>query len=710
MRRSLSTFLTGVLIASTAPLAAGSVLAATSPGTATTTTATPPSAVNGLTIRAVTAARDGGMYFAYQNASGDNYTMVKQKADKSYDQTFGTNGTITIPGIALSNQNRRVVILSDLNDKWWVLSTSSSNTGDLAVVSHGSPTGVSVQKTLTKPELATQCLAGSPTSTATDWFISVNFLYAKRSNGAWLALNCTGAIGNQGVAPFNAVTLLALKNDVMIDPAFTPISLVSPHGSTAECHTASLVSDPTGSPSSPELWVLRLQHTNKDNGGFCDNNQNLTAPKVTGYDTLRINSAGAISRTDFASAGDSTDSRFSMRLDPGGRPLLVGTALSDNTKLIVARIKTDGTLDTSAGTNGFTTISLGSSPAGAISVSASVNGIITSPNTVYISVLLMDQSQSTNMITCSDSTSVTFGYRAMVLSYSNGLATTFGTNGIGDRVTQTVPISTLCSFRFGGSSVSTTGSPRMAYGVGANLFLVEWARPSDATGGSDGGTGTGGFTNDTGGAPSRGEGGSVGRTDTKVYSRRLPTNTQVDTTLNVLTKKASRTEMLLTRTPKVCVALTQSVVLVETGTCRVEVVDRASRNVVRSLSTRVREAEATVGTTVNGQDAVRFSAVSTRLSASARAQIAELATTAADAKRVILIGHTALLTENTVSNNRIALQRAARVKAELQKQFKAAGVKVPISIVSVGSQAPITTKKTESRQSTNRRVEVYLVP
>jgi outer membrane protein OmpA-like peptidoglycan-associated protein len=184
----------------------------------------------------------------------------------------------------------------------------------------------------------------------------------------------------------------------------------------------------------------------------------------------------------------------------------------------------------------------------------------------------------------------------------------------------------------------------------------------------------------------------------------------VDTTLNVLNKKASKTQMLRTRTPKVCVNLTQSVVLVKAGTCRLEVLDKSTKRVVRRLSTRVRTDETTAGTTVNGQDAISFQRISTRLSASARAQVAELATTAAEAKRVILIGHTALLTENNVSNNRIALQRAARVKAALRAEFKKAGVKVPISIVSVGSQAPISTKKSESRQTVNRRVEVYLIP
>ena len=298
----------------------------------------------------------------------------------------------------------------------------------------------------------------------------------------------------------------------------------------------------------------------------------------------------------------------------------------------------------------------------------------------------------------------------MVLSFSKGLATTFGTSGIGDRVTQTVPISANCTFRLGGVSVSTTGTPRMAYGVGADLFLVEWARPSDATGGSEGGTGTGGFTNDTGGAPSRGEGGGIGRTDTKVYSRKLPTQVQTETTLNVLTKKMSRTQTLRSRTPKICVTLTQSVVMVKKGTCTIQVVDKATKNTVRTLSTKVRTADTEIGTTVTGEDPILFSRASTRLSAAARTQVTELAANASSAKRIILVGHAATLTEARASNNFISLQRAARVKAALQAEFKNAGVSVPISIVSLGSSAPLTTKSSESAQARNRRVNVYIVP
>lgn len=368
------------------------------------------------------------------------------------------------------------------------------------------------------------------------------------------------------------------------------------------------------------------------------------------------------------------------------------------------RLLPDGTFDPSNGTNGIKEMS--SLPrtvevnGTTINMNYSISGYATTATGI-----LFTGFASASTFNCagsppySNSTTTLYPY---YVSPENGLLTSFGTNGLGDGVTLENLGSDSCSSAgiARASFVNSSGQHQLfaqlrAIGSqSAGLAMTTWQRAEGVTGGGEG----------------VGAVGATGRTDTKVYSRRLPTTTQVDTTLNVLTKKASRTEMLRSRTPKVCVALTQSIVLVKTGTCTVQIVDRATKNVVRSLSTRVRDTESTVGTTVSSEDTIRFNRVSTRLSASARAQIAELATTAAEAQRVILIGHTALLTENTVSNNRIALQRAARVKAELQKQFKAAGVKVPISIVSMGSQAPISTKKSESRQSVNRRVEVYLIP
>jgi outer membrane protein OmpA-like peptidoglycan-associated protein len=689
----------------------GPISAAVSPGTATVTTPTPPTSVSGLTIRGVTSARDGGIYFAYENSSGDDYTLVKQQADKTYDQTFGTNGAITIPGMLVTSQ-RRVAVMSDLNNKWWSVASSGGLTGDLAKVSVGGPTGLASQKTFSSAELSPLCATAFPGSTAISWSVSFNSVLAKRNGGAWGSLSCTGR-GNFSVSvePTNALALFALKEDLTIDSTIAAIGLVAANGSTAACHGMSgLVSDPTGAATSPEVWVLRFQHTNIDRNGLCESNRDLTAAKITGYDVMRISSTGTISRTDIASPGDDVDSLFSMRLDPGGRPLLVGTALSDNTKLVMARIKTDGSLDTSSGTNGFTTLSVGALPTGAVSMRGSVMGIITAKDTVYVSIMLSDQSQ--DLMFCADSTPVTYGYRVMIVSYAKGIATTFGTNGVGERVSHTVPFSDNCSFRSGGSSVANSGTPRVAYKTGSDLFLAEWARPSDATGGSDGGTGTGGYTTDTGGAPSRGEGGeaSASRTDNKVYSRKLPTTTQEGTALKVLTKKASRTQMLRSTTPKICVTLTESVVLVDEGRCRVQIVNKSDRRVVRSLSTRVKSDDVQAGTTVEVEDAIPFAQVSTRLSKSAREQVVELAESAATAKRIILVGHTALLTEATVSNNFISLQRAAAVKAALQAEFKKAGVNVPISITALGSRAPLTTRSSEAAQSRNRRVDIYVMP
>jgi outer membrane protein OmpA-like peptidoglycan-associated protein len=402
-------------------------------------------------------------------------------------------------------------------------------------------------------------------------------------------------------------------------------------------------------------------------------------------------------------------------IDPQGRwnSVLRGSApgmTPQPTDTFFVRLTKTGEFDTTMGPNGMKNIQ-STVPAtvdvngSSIRLNYSIMGFATTNTEVLYTGFVSTsnpQSWSCN-VNGTISTQVTRTFYPYYLTPDNGLVTSFGTNGLGEPVTIVIPAGSSCDTATLSVQYITSKGQHALFAatelVGSQPSGLMLARFGTAPGVTGGGDGAGEVV-----------GASSGRTDTKVYSRKLPVRTQVDTTLNVLTKKASRTQMLRTRTPKVCVALTQSVVLVKTGTCRVQIVDRATRNVVRSLSTRVRSTDATVGTTVNGQDAIRFSRVSTRLSASARAQIAELATTAAEAKRVILIGHTALLTENTVSNNRIALQRAARVKAELQKQFTAAGVKVPISIVSVGSQAPISTKKSEARQSTNRRVEVYLVP
>lgn len=537
----------------------------------------------------------------------------------------------------------------------------------------------------------------TPPTSVTDFRTSV--VTALGIQGTSLAVDNT--FGTNGVAVlFNDVSLCGNSN-----PSFSFNS-----GIASNASTAMFVPYSTNTYSRSNVVPSFLQNQGVTSYSGCDGGITARTVRLT---SLQAN--GVVKNTTVFTTGvDFFLNRWII--DPQGRwnttvtPFIMGPQSAQTTLFI--RLNPDGSPDTTIGNLGIkemtmlpTTVSVNGTT---IQMRYSLLGLATTATGILFTGFA---SASTAFAGCGGQTppnTATTSY-PFYLTLESGLLATFGTNGLGDGVAIEILGSDSCGLRLAQTPYINTKGQHVLFAetraIGsqtAGLFAATWNATDGVTGG---GEGLGAIAPAVAPEPS-------GRTDTKVYSRKLPTTAQVDTSLNVLTKKASTTQMLRTRTPKVCVALTQSVVLVETGTCRVDIVDRASKSTVRSLSTQVRTTDATVGTTVKGQDAVRFSRISTRLSANARTQVAEIATAAVEgkAKRVILIGHTALLTENTVSNNRIALQRAARVKAELQKLFKAAGVKVPISIVSIGSQAPITTKKTESRQTENRRVEIYLVP
>ena len=337
-----------------------------------------------------------------------------------------------------------------------------------------------------------------------------------------------------------------------------------------------------------------------------------------------------------------------------------------------------------------------------VRMSYSVSGFATTATGILFTGFATATSPSTtctNGVASADSTTFVYPF---YLTMESGLLSSYGTNGLGDAVPienlRTDSCSTVTIART--SFINAKGQhmyfaeTRALGAQPAGLMMATWNAATGVTGGGDGG----------------GAVGTMSRTDNKVYSRKLPTTTQEGTALKVLTKKTSRTQMLRSTTPKICVTLTESVVLVDEGRCNVQIVNKEDRRVVRSLSTRVRSTDVEVGTTVEVEDAISFARVSTRLSKAAQEQVAELAESAATAKRIILVGHTALLTEATVSNNFISLQRAAAVKAALQAEFKKAGVNVPISITALGSRAPLTTRSSEAAQSRNRRVDVYVMP
>jgi outer membrane protein OmpA-like peptidoglycan-associated protein len=640
------------------------------------------------------------MYFAYQNATGDNYSMVKQKADKTFDTTFGTAEVVTVPGapLPMGGGNRRMSIVSDLDNKWWTVSSASGGTGNIAAVATGGATGQpTAQANFTFATLAATCAAALPAYSPSSWLIGTVNLFAKRTSGVWMTFFCSG----NASAPANAMVLVALKNDLSIDTSIPSVALTEAQGSSAQCRTAGVISDPTGPAGSPEIWVSRQEHTKLDQMGTCFFPS--AASDVSGYDILRISSTGVVTRTAVASAGDAFDARFSLRLDAGGRPLMVGASYADTSKLVMARLKTDGTLDTSVFASGFTSLPIGAAPAGATTVNATIMGIITSAEKVYISVLLTDQEKSS--FSCNATTPLAFGYRTAVLSYANGYTATFGTNGVSDRVTFNAPEKAICTFLSGGSSVANTGSPRIAYTNGTSLFYTEWQRPSDATGGSEGGTGTGGYTKDTGGAPSSGESSGATRTDKKIY-KKLPTTVQADTALKVLSAKDAKTLDIRTTTPRICVALTTSVLMVNNGRCIVRIIDEDTKKVLRTMTTTVKAAEVEAGSLLTTDEPIMFKMASARLSKAAQDQITELAKAAENASRVVVIGHSASLGDVSAYSYAISRDRANAVRAALVK----AGVKATIEIVTLSYSQPISTKKSETSQAKNRRAEVYIFP
>jgi outer membrane protein OmpA-like peptidoglycan-associated protein len=199
---------------------------------------------------------------------------------------------------------------------------------------------------------------------------------------------------------------------------------------------------------------------------------------------------------------------------------------------------------------------------------------------------------------------------------------------------------------------------------------------------------------------------AAGRVDKKVYSTKLPVATQADSALTVLTAKQAEDLDIRTNTPKICIALTTSVVMVNPGRCTVRIIDEDTKKVIRTMTTIVKKTEVEDGTTLTTDEPIYFRQASTRLSKNALAQVAELAEAAKDAARVVVIGHSAALGEVSQYSYAISRNRANAVKAALVK----AGVKATIEIVAMSYSQPEKTAKTEKAQALNRRAEVYIFP
>ena len=426
-------------------------------------------------------------------------------------------------------------------------------------------------------------------------------------------------------------------------------------------------------------------------------------------------------------------------IDPAGRWVTLAQSSSSSpggsvtTRTFVAIRVKDGKGDATFGTNGQKTLSLASTvTVGGVSfpMNYSLSGMITTQDEVFFSGTSSrtTTASGSSSFYCAAGTTITSEVRPFVFSMKTGdIVKTYGTDGLGAPATTQYDSADFCG-NFGSTGwVDSKGRftlLRVRPAIGsqtAGTFAYTWETIAGATGGSDGGTGTGGATKDTGGAAFAGEkpfsaalaaapaaGGSLtvaGRVDTTVYAK-APAKVEVNSAVAVLKPSEADDLDLVTVTPKVCIALTTSVVFTGTGRCTVRILDEETRRVVRSFSTTVTSADTEVGTVLTTDKPIMFGQVKTTLSATARAQVKELAAAATGAGRILILGHSASLYGNEVSNQRISLERAAAVKRALV----AAGVKNPISIVAMGSKDMVNTGKTEAQQALNRRVEVFIYP
>ena len=387
----------------------------------------------------------------------------------------------------------------------------------------------------------------------------------------------------------------------------------------------------------------------------------------------------------------------------------------------------NGVLDTSLGASGQKTLSnLPSSiTVGGTSVgmSYSISGVANIATDSYFVGFASATAGGGGGGSCSSSTTVTQSSFAYQLSFDTGLITSYGTNGLSAPGTFSRVEKGFCP---GGGNVSSSfvdSNGRPGYVVNlaalgsqaAGLVQFRWDAATGVTGGGDGAsavntaptptttvaptTTTVTPTTTTTVAPVVAQ-----RTDRKVYSTKLPKVVQSDSALTVLTAKEAKKLDIRTVTPKICVGLTTSVLLVNSGRCSVQIIDEDTKAVVRSMSTTVKASDVRVGSVPTVASPVMFTQASAVLKSAGLAQVQKIAKEAKNASRVVVIGHAASLTNISEFRFAISRDRAKAVENALVK----AGVTATIEIVSQSDNQPVKTQKTEAAQSKNRRADVYI--
>jgi alpha-tubulin suppressor-like RCC1 family protein len=160
---------------------------------------------------------------------------------------------------------------------------------------------------------------------------------------------------------------------------------------------------------------------------------------------------------------------------------------------------------------------------------------------------------------------------------------------------------------------------------------------------------------------------------------------------------------IVSATPRTCVAAGRAVVAVSAGSCEVLVRSLRDGSVLRNWRTLVTVADQGVGSTVREAPLVRFD----RESPLPRGwSMARLRRTIGMPRSVLVVGHTALYSGNSVENILLSRHRARNVASAVESWVPS----VEASWTGLGATVPLSRTLNEIHQATNRRVVVYYVP
>lgn len=462
--------------------------------------------------------------------------------------------------------------------------------------------------------------------------------------------------------------------------------------------------------SSPKIFTLLWKQTyprqttwpggNNQNNGTYNGCSSMSSYNFSTSELVSLKADGSTLAT----------ANFSNQMGPGrwiidsnGRWNTISmSGMGQTPSYSLLRLNTKGELDATNGPNGLKTLtglpSTVTVNGTSINMRYSILGIATTANGFLFSGFASTTTMPNSFICNATPTNYESTAYPYYMTVENGLVTSYGTNGLGEG--DTTQYQTECNS--GGTAISFMNAKGqhasiiLTKAIGSQTAGIKYTVWEAAAGVTSGGDGAGVI----------GGGSAAGRVDKKVYSTSLPKATQADSALTVLTAKQAQDLDIRTSTPKICIALTTSVVMVNPGRCVVRIIDEDTKRVIRTMTTVVKKTEVEDGTTLTTDEPIYFRQASIRLSKNALAQVAELATAAKDAARVVVIGHSAAIGEVSQYSYAISRNRANAVKAALIK----AGVKTPIEIVAMSYSQPEKTAKTEKAQALNRRAEVYIFP